>query len=80
MMFDNLFVTGDNGFSQHTYTLAATGLKKFRGKNFSTRCEATEAMYRELGKQNLSINKIYDDKHYKTYICSKGVVFYINRV
>lgn len=73
-MFDYL-TRGTN----HWYTLAATGIK-FKDKSFSSRNVAEENMYKFINKNHFKINKIYDDKHYKTYICDNGVRFYINRV
>lgn len=63
---------------EHRYSLAATGIK-FHAKDYGSRIAATEAMYKEMGKRGLRIEKVYDDKHYKTYICQDNVRFYINR-
>ena len=68
-----------NLFGGHTYTLAATGLK-MKGGVYTSRALATEQMYHILSKKNLHIIEVYDDKHYKTYVCNGGVKFYINRV
>ena len=73
-MFDYL-----NSSTTHWYTLAATGIK-FKDKEFTSRQVAEEAMYKFIDKNHLKVNKIYDDKHYKTYICENGIRFYINRI
>ena len=73
-MFDYL-----NLSTGHWYTLAATGIK-FKDKEFSSRQSAEDAMYKFIDKNHLKVNKIYDDKHYKTYICNDGIRFYINRI
>ena len=65
--------------NKHRYSLAATGIK-FKDREFLSRQVAEQELYRVLDKNHLYIKKIYDDKHYKTYICSNGVRFYINRV
>lgn len=70
-MFDVLF-------SQHQYTLAATGFK-MRQQVFATREEAREEMYSIIDNNGFRIVKKYDDNHFKTYICDNGVRFYINR-
>lgn len=66
------------GVPHHTYTLAATGIK-FRNKIYSTRDEATMAMYKIMCHKGYQLKEVYDDKHYKTYICTDGIRFYINR-
>lgn len=68
-----------NLFGEHIYTLAATGLK-IKDRIYTSRALATEQMYQILSKKNLHVLEIYDDKHYKTYVCNNGVKFYINRV
>lgn len=73
-MFDYYF-----GNTKHWYSLAATGIK-FKDKEFISRQAAEEAMYKFIDKNHLKINKIYDDKHFKTYICENGIRFYINRI
>lgn len=62
----------------HSYTLAATGIK-FRDRIFSTREAAQKAMYKEMGRYHLELHEVYDDKHFKTYLCNNNVRFYINR-
>jgi len=73
-MFDYYF-----GNAKHWYSLAATGVK-FRDKQFTSRQVAEEAMYKFINKNGLKVEKIYDDKHFKTYICENGIRFYINRI
>ena len=65
-------------FCRHTYTLAAEGLK-VQEKRFASRQAANEEMYRIVGKQGLQLAKVYDDKHFKTYIFSNGARIHINR-
>lgn len=62
----------------HTYTLAATGIKT-RSRSFATRQEANEAMYKLVRKYGLHLRKVYDDKHFKTYIYNDNIRIYINR-
>ena len=64
---------------EHIYSLAATGIK-FRDKEFYSRQAAEREMYDFMKKHGLRVEKIYDDKHYKTYICQNNIRFYINRV
>ena len=66
-------------FLTHTYTFNATGIK-MREKRFSTREAATQAMYKYMGKHHITLEKIYDDKHNKTYVCDHGIRFYIQRL
>lgn len=63
----------------HTYTVASSGLKHNVDKAFYTRAEANEYMYKEIAKHHLSITKVYDDKHYKTYRCGDSVSFFVQR-
>ena len=72
-MFDYL------NWGKHIYTLAATGIK-FKAKEFSSRQLAESAMYKFLGKHGLQVHEVWDDKHFKTYICQNNVRFYINRM
>ena len=61
------------------YTLGATGLDKI---NYvcESRTKAEKCMYQLCKKHNLRIVEKYDDNHFKTYVCSNGVKFYINKV
>lgn len=72
-MFNNLF---NSEF--HKYTLDATGMK-IKTEIFYSRANAEEQMYKIINKKGLKLVEIYNDKHYKTYICSNGVRFYIHR-
>lgn len=63
---------------KHTYCLAATGLK-MRDRKFFSRESAKEEMYAVMSKKGLQLLEVYDDKHYKTYVCTNGVRFHINR-
>lgn len=65
--------------NNHYYSLAATGVK-FKGRTFSSRALAEKCMYKFFTKKGLKVDHIYDDKHYKTYICTNGARFYINRI
>jgi hypothetical protein len=66
-------------FSEHLYTLGATGIK-FNGGVFATRQAARSSMYKYIDKHHLHIVEKYDDNHFKTYVCDNGVKFYINRM
>lgn len=66
-------------FSEHLYTLGATGVK-FRGGVYTTRQAARRAMYNYIDKHHLHVVEKWDDNHYKTYLCENGVRFYINRM
>ena len=75
----NLFATElSYGFPEHSYTLNATGIK-MKERVFSNRYDANKAMYNFMGKHNLCLEKVYDDKHCKTYVCNNGVRFYVCR-
>lgn len=64
---------------EHNYSLAVIGLSKHYDGIFGSRQAATEYMYKVCQKYGLRIEKIWDDKHDKTYICNNGVTFYIQR-
>ena len=66
-------------FSEHRYTFAATGLN-VKCKEFVSRRAAEKYMHKLMNKHGLFIKEIYDDKHFKTYLCNKDVRFYINRM
>ena len=68
-----------NAYSKHRYSLAATGLKT-RDYEFSTRQAAEKTMYDIMKKNGLHIEEVWDDHHFKTYLCNNGVRFYINRI
>lgn len=64
--------------NSHSYSLAVTGLK-MKSKVFSTREEANQMMYKIMAKYHLTLQKVFDDNHDKTYVCDNGVRFYIQR-
>ena len=64
--------------NSHSYSLAVTGLK-MKNKVFSTREEANQMMYKIMAKYHLTLQKVFDDNHDKTYVCDNGVRFYIQR-
>lgn len=66
-------------YSNHYYTFAATGLK-IKSKDFCTREAATKYMYKVCKKYGLRIENVWDDNHFKTYLCNNGIRFYIQRV
>ena len=76
MMFANEFVSN---FSNHRYSLAATGIH-FRDREFGSRQIAEREMYEFINKKGLHIVEVWDDHHYKTYLCNNGIRFYINRI
>ena len=36
-------------------------------------------MYKIMAKYHLTLQKVFDDNHDKTYVCDNGVRFYIQR-
>lgn len=68
----------NNYYSNHTYTLDAEGLK-IKPRRFATRQAANEAMFELVGKNGLKLAKVYDDKHFKTYVYANGVKIHVNR-
>ncbi len=73
-MFEYLLPT-----NTHRYTLAATGLKT-KSYEFTSRQQAEHKMHLIMKKYGLHIENMYDDKHFKTYLCNNDVRFYINRI
>lgn len=68
------------GFTHaHGYSLAVTGLRSKYNKTFSTREAANAYMYKLCDKFGLKVEEIWNDNHDKTYLCNKGVTFYIQR-
>jgi len=63
----------------HYYTFSCTGLKGVKERTFASRDSANKYMYGLLAKYGLKVVKVYDDKHYKTYICNNDITFYIQR-
>lgn len=48
-------------------------------QSYASRYAASSAMYSLMQKYSLATLKVYDDKHDKTYICTNGCEFHINR-
>ena len=64
----------------HSYSCAVIGLSKRHNRVFPTREAANTYMYKLCKKYGLVIDEVWDDKHDKTYHCTHGVTFYIQRV
>ena len=64
---------------EHQYSFASTGIKT-RSKVFPTREAANKYMYKLCNKNGLQILETWNDHHDKTYCCSNGIKFYIQRV
>ena len=75
-MFNTLLYSA---YGNHRYSLASTGLK-IKDYEFSSRQQAEHEMHKIMHKHGLHIEEVYDDKHYKTYLCNNNVRFYINRI
>ena len=65
--------------TKHCYSLGATGIKIRRNEGFISRVAAEHAMHLLMAKYGLHIENVYEDKHFKTYLCNNDVRFYINR-
>lgn len=65
---------------QHIYTLCMESPKKKVTETFNSRPAATRRMYELCDKYHLSIKKVWDDKHFKTYKTYEGATFYINHI
>ena len=66
---------------KHIYTFAVIGMKRSRhDRIFMSRSSAIKYMHKLANKYNLKLIKMYDDKHFKTYIYTDGVKMFINRV
>ncbi len=65
--------------NNYTFVMTGANLKEV-DKMFASRAQANEEMYRLIREHDLKVVKVYDDKHDKTYICSNGVEFHINRL
>lgn len=66
--------------SKHMYTLATTGMKKNIEQSFITRREANIYMHKIADKYSLTLIKVYDDNHFKTYCYNDGIKIHINRL
>lgn len=64
--------------TKHRYVLAATGMP-LKTYEFCSRDAATKYMHKLMDKNGLYMVDKYDDKHIKTYVCNRGVEFYISR-
>ena len=67
-------------FFEDKYSFVFDKQGKLKSRYFASRQDANIYMYKLCNKYNLHIDKIYDDKHNKTYICSNNCKFYIQRV
>lgn len=65
--------------NSHNYSVAVIGLTKKHNKIFATRDAANKYMYKLCNKYGLKIEEVWNDNHDKTYLCNKGVTFYIQR-
>jgi len=65
--------------NNHVYSLCFNGLKKSYSREYSTRKEANEMMYKLIKKYNLKVERVYEDHHDLTYICKDGSKFFIDR-
>lgn len=61
------------------YTLAVIGLSSRYNKAFATREAANQHMYKLCFKHGLQITEVWNDHHDKTYHCTNGVTFYIQK-
>jgi len=64
---------------KHRYSLASSD-QSFGEQDFLTRSDAKREMNRALKERGISVVEVYDDKHDKTYCCSDGTKFFINRI
>lgn len=65
--------------NNYTFVMTGANLKEV-DKMFTNRAQANEEMYRLIREHDLKVVKVYNDKHDKTYICSNGAEFHINRL
>lgn len=63
----------------HRYSFA-TNTNSIKEEVFLTRQAANDYMYEVAQKNNLVIDHVLDDNHDKTYVCTNGVRFYIQRL
>lgn len=69
----------NNNNDMHRYSLACTGLK-CKSYEFFSRILAEKKMHKLMKRHKLYVEEIFDDKHYKTYVCNNNVRFYIGRI
>ena len=67
--------------SGHQYSFVlSTNRATLKSLTFTNRNAAMEEMYKDMQKYGLTLNKVWDDNHDKTYICNDGYEFHINRI
>lgn len=64
---------------RHTYSVVVTDSNHRYCRSFSSRENAKLKMYALCRKWGVQVVKVWDDNHDKTYICSDGSQFHINR-
>lgn len=81
-MFDYLtnFLGNFGANFSHRYELNLFQGPRDLDEVFWSRSAAESRMYEICDKYDLQIVKVYPDKHFKTYICSNGAIFHINRI
>jgi len=67
-----------NGGHTYSFVFLRPG-KRTVGNTFASRNLANEEMYKMIKKYDLKVSKVYEDHHDKTYICSDGSSFVIDR-
>lgn len=74
------FEEENNDTHEHLYSLVSENGPRKVDEIYSSREAANNAMYAICNKYRLQITKVWDDGHYKTYICSNGAKFFVSRV
>lgn len=74
-----MFTITDLAFPKHSYSVVLSDSARHYDRTFISRNEATEAMQKQCHKMGVSVVKVWDDNHEKTYICNDGSQFHINR-
>ena len=77
MNLEELFLA--QAYTKHYYTFACSGMK-MSCKEFTSREQAKEYMYRIIDKLGLTLLDKWKDNHDVTYVCNNGIKFYIQRV
>lgn len=68
-------------FPSHRYSLSAVGIKfRENGKEFLSRQDANECMYKVIDKNGLTVRKVWHDNHDVTFVCNNNVSFFVHRV
>lgn len=70
----------NNEEGNHIYTFCLESPHKNVNERFTSRTLAVHRMYELCDKYQLHIKEVWDDHHYKTYICDDGSKFFINRL